>query len=277
MDEIFELLKPPKIYEEGSSEYWTNPLLMERILKGHLNENIPGGSKSNSFMEDSISFITNIVPKTKYPEVIDLGCGPGLYCQKLARIGYKVTGIDISSNSIRYAKGVANNENLSINYRVQNILDLKETNKYDIALLIYHIYGSFSPNNRKRLVHNVYKSLKKGGIFIIDVASEVSLQDYNEKKTWDFVHTNEALPKESQLSLRQDVIYPDNVLLKQTNILIKNQFPMTFNIWEQYFKKDCLIKEFSQVGFEIKGIYSDVCGKQYNKGNEEIAIVLEKV
>lgn len=37
----------------------------------------------------------------KGDEILDAGCGPGLYCERFASAGCHVTGIDISDNSIR--------------------------------------------------------------------------------------------------------------------------------------------------------------------------------
>lgn len=276
MTDIYELLKKPTLYEEGSSEYWTNPFLTGRILKGHLDESEPGGSKSDSFIENTIRFINRIAPVSRGRKVVDLGCGPGLYCQKLAHRGYAVTGIDISSNSLRYARDEAKKANLQIIYKNENILDWKETEKFDAALSIYHLYGNFNPQDRKKLLHNVYQSLKFGGIFIVDVASKSSFQDFKEEQTWKFVQTNEALPKEVQLGFRQNAIYPDNIGLERTIILIKNQAPMTFNIWHKFYTKKSLLKEVIQAGFSVRGVYSNVCGEEYAKESKEIAVVLEK-
>jgi predicted TPR repeat methyltransferase len=38
--------------------------------------------------------------------ILDLGCGPGLYTQRLASLGHTCVGIDISPASIAYARRV---------------------------------------------------------------------------------------------------------------------------------------------------------------------------
>jgi len=46
-------------------------------------------------------------------DILDLGCGPGLYAERFAIKGHKVTGIDFSENSIKYAKKSAAENNLN--------------------------------------------------------------------------------------------------------------------------------------------------------------------
>ncbi|MFB0564053.1 MAG: class I SAM-dependent methyltransferase [Candidatus Aminicenantaceae bacterium] len=45
--------------------------------------------------------ILSLPPRTK---ILDVACGPGWLCEFLARSGYNVTGIDISSDLIQIAK-----------------------------------------------------------------------------------------------------------------------------------------------------------------------------
>jgi 2-polyprenyl-6-hydroxyphenyl methylase / 3-demethylubiquinone-9 3-methyltransferase len=67
--------------------------------------------------------------------VLDVGCGGGLICEPLARLGAEVTGIDATAESIEVAKVHANQMGLSINY--QNILPeelAKEDRTFDVLI-----------------------------------------------------------------------------------------------------------------------------------------------
>ena len=48
--------------------------------------------------------------------ILDIGCGGGLLCEPLKRLGAKITGIDASKNNIEVAKMHAKEMNLNINY-----------------------------------------------------------------------------------------------------------------------------------------------------------------
>ena len=84
-----------------------------------------------------IKYILNHISSknTKKLEILDLGCGGGLVCEPLAKLGFNVTGIDFVENNIKAAKLHASQNNLKINYYVQDIDDLSLKKKYDIIIL----------------------------------------------------------------------------------------------------------------------------------------------
>lgn len=61
--------------------------------------------------------------------VLDIGCGGGLVCEPLARLGAEVTGIDPSPETIAAARTHAAAQELSIDYEVGRIEDLVATGR----------------------------------------------------------------------------------------------------------------------------------------------------
>ena len=106
--------------------------------------------------------------------VLDLGCGPGYYTNKIGEIVEKVVGIDPSQQFIDIAN---KNKSSKAEYHVMNLgklgaLDQIEDNAFDIvfmsdALLFYFV----SPNpsgeyNIKNLLTDIKRVLKPNGKFI---------------------------------------------------------------------------------------------------------------
>ena len=95
--------------------------------------------------------------------ILDLGCGGGLVCEPLARLGANITGIDFVNNNIEVAKKHAKISNLNIKYIYQDLNSLNLKNKFDLILLlevIEHI------NNWKNIVIKIIKNLKPEGRII---------------------------------------------------------------------------------------------------------------
>ncbi len=67
-------------------------------------------------------------------KIIDVGCGGGLVCEPMARLGGTVTGIDADANAVRVAKAHAKTAGLKIDYQNKAAEDVKE--KYDIVLAL---------------------------------------------------------------------------------------------------------------------------------------------
>jgi ubiquinone/menaquinone biosynthesis C-methylase UbiE len=77
--------------------------------------------------------------------ILDFGCGTGYLYKYLQKSGFKVkyTGIDISSEAIKFAKKIYNKEN-NCNFILANILERNLKKKFDHIL----INGTFNNNTK---------------------------------------------------------------------------------------------------------------------------------
>jgi 2-polyprenyl-6-hydroxyphenyl methylase / 3-demethylubiquinone-9 3-methyltransferase len=65
--------------------------------------------------------------------ILDVGCGAGLLCEPLTRLGAKVTGVDPSATNIEVAKLHAATSSLAIDYRCITIEEMPD-DTFDIVL-----------------------------------------------------------------------------------------------------------------------------------------------
>ena len=68
--------------------------------------------------------------------VLDIGCGGGLVCEPLTRLGASVTGIDPARETIEAAKAHAGAGDLGIDYRATTAEACSEGKSYDAVLLL---------------------------------------------------------------------------------------------------------------------------------------------
>lgn len=93
--------------------------------------------------------------------IIDVGCGGGLVCEPLARLGGKVTGLDADTQAIAVAKEHAIEQNLKIIYENKDLA--KITKKYDVVLALEIIEHVAEP---QEFINQCAKILKPGGLII---------------------------------------------------------------------------------------------------------------
>ncbi len=90
-----------------------------------------------------LAFIKEKVHKPlKGLRILDVGCGGGLLCEPLARLGADVTGIDPVEENIRVAKAHAEEMGLSIAYLPHAIEDMPSNSKFDLVIaseIIEHV------------------------------------------------------------------------------------------------------------------------------------------
>lgn len=99
--------------------------------------------------------------------VLELGCGPGRNAMYMAQKGCSVDAVDISEETIQWAKERANGHNLQINFIHKNIFDLHiEEGRYDMVYdsgCFHHI----APHRRISYIELVKRALKDNGFFAI--------------------------------------------------------------------------------------------------------------
>ena len=67
-------------------------------------------------------------------KILDIGCGGGLLCEPLSRLGATMTGIDVSNKNIEIAKLHSKEMNLDIEYFCCAPEKLNMKNKFDVIL-----------------------------------------------------------------------------------------------------------------------------------------------
>lgn len=81
-----------------------------------------------AFIRETLVAHFELQPKSLKPlqniTILDVGCGGGLVCEPLARLGGRVTGIDPTADSIAIARRHAETQGLSIDYRTARAEDL---------------------------------------------------------------------------------------------------------------------------------------------------------
>ena len=121
-----------------------------------------------------VSFFKHYEPKG---HVLDLGCGQGRDSVSLARLGYTVTGVDVSKVGVSQMLLVAENENLNISGRVADMYKYSIAESADIILLdsMLHFYPKDKEKETKFL-KRVMTELKDGGLLAVFVWKSVKIE-----------------------------------------------------------------------------------------------------
>ncbi len=135
--ELKEINSRPKPFQfYTANELWTNEYTAKQMLQYHLNADIDRSSRNHAFIWQSVDWITAYFKVGAVTKIADFGCAVGLYSNALAEKGAKVTGIDFSGNSLNYAKKVATEKGLNVNYVHADYLEFETDEKFDLILMI---------------------------------------------------------------------------------------------------------------------------------------------
>lgn len=121
----------------------------------------------HNFVAEYGKGLLEFVPKNK--TVLDLGCGTGVLTAQLADFSKSVVGVDSSENMIKKAE----NQYRNINFFVCNALDLPFEKQFDVVFsnAVFHWI-----NDHNRLLQNIKKVLKPGGMLICEFGAKGNIQ-----------------------------------------------------------------------------------------------------
>ena len=248
IEQIKKISNKPELYEKGSSVMWTDPYISKQLLELHINPENDVASRSRVKIER----ITNwILERTCIPQmkILDLGCGPGLYAERLAQKGHSIIGVDYSANSIQYATRQAKEKKLNIEYLKKNYLDLDFDSQFDLVILIYLDFCALIPKERDKVLENIYRALKKDGLFICDVVNERNIDKKTISQSWE-VQESGFWKNTPYIALTNGYHYPEEKVLANHHIVIGEHDTVdTYIFWSHYYEKGDLVKILESKGF----------------------------
>lgn len=272
--ELEKINNRPRPFEfYTASELWTNEYTAKQMLQYHLNESIDVSSRRAEFIGRSVDWIVSRFGVESTTTVADFGCGPGLYAKRLAEAGAQVTGIDFSENSLKYAKEVADQEGLNIDYINENYLNFETSKRFDLIIMIMCDFCALSPKQRKTLLAKFASFLKPGGFVLLDVYSLNMFDQKEESATYELNQLNGFWSPEDYYCFVNTFKYlEEKVTLDKYTIIEASRTRIVFN-WLQYFSPETLEKEFVESGFTLEKLYSDVAGTPFSPESTEFAVV----
>ena len=95
--------------------------------------------RDNKEAKKFISKLTEKLNLKKNAKILDAACGKGRHSIEIEKLGYKVTGIDLSKNSIKHAKQF---ENLNLKFKIHDI-SIPLGIKFNAVFNLFTSFGYF--------------------------------------------------------------------------------------------------------------------------------------
>ena len=124
--------------------------------------------------QEASDFIDRLLEKYHIPPgkfVLDLACGKGRHSRYLFKKGMRVTGVDYSEQSIRYA---AQFECRDLEFYIHDMREMFRANYFDYIFNLFTSFGYFDTEKEHiKVIKNVCKGLRPKGIFVMDFLNEM--------------------------------------------------------------------------------------------------------
>ncbi|MBP7961029.1 MAG: class I SAM-dependent methyltransferase [Caldilineaceae bacterium] len=276
LEQLKPYLEKPDPFTPGEELFWDDPHISAQMLKTHLDPTSDRASRRPETIDRVVDWLVKTLTLQPGAAVLDLGCGPGLYAARLAQRDLTVTGVDYSRRSIAYAQEFAQENGLEIDYRYQNYLDLADENCFDVAMLIYGDFCPLSPEQRSRLLANIYRALKPGGYFVLDVTTPTHRRKVGSSNGWYLVETGFWKPG-PHLVLDEGFAYPEqSIFLDQAIVIDGSGDVSVYRNWFQDFTLETITAELEAGDFVVQSVWNDLVGTPFSEDTEWIGIVATK-
>ncbi|MEI6865391.1 class I SAM-dependent methyltransferase [Flavicella sp.] len=209
-------------------------------------------------------FMNNLIKYLKLPKrssILDLACGKGRHSIYLNSLGYRVTGADLSINSIRHAN---NSKNERLDFIVQD-MRLPFPVKVDAVFNLFTSFGYFSDDIEDiRVIENIKMALNDKGIAVIDYLNII--------KT-----VNSLVPRET--IILDDIEFHISKEVKNDFIIKKIEFTIEGKYHSYFERVKCLtLTRFENIiesaGLRIKNTFGDYNLHAYNEDNSNRLILI---
>lgn len=175
----------PTPWSEGENIPWNDPGFSRRMLLEHLSQEHDLASRRKEVIDRQVAWIHQVLLGDQPGRVLDLGCGPGLYTTRLARLGHACTGIDWSPASIRHARETAAQGDLAITYVLEDIRTTAAPAEQDLVMLLYGEFSVFKPADIRLVLKRAYQALKPGGWLLLEPHTVEGIkQGAGEQRWW---------------------------------------------------------------------------------------------
>lgn len=273
LEQVMKFSQRPVLFEDGTGSIWTDSHLKDQMLECHLDVNSDAASRNEKKTQKTVDFLNEKLRKGG--TVLDLCCGPGLYAEKLTQSGYTVTGVDISENSLQYARSSAKSKGLDIKYLCENIINLDYSENFDGVIQIYGEINTFSDENRDALFAMIHKALKPEGLFIFDATTPLHHEKQGENHNW--YTADGGFWREGKHIVLEDVLsYDDNVTLEQY-IVIDEKEVKVYRNWYHDYTKEAIQSILLKAGFSQVQVLESTYNIAENEDSKEwITIIAQK-
>ncbi len=218
---------------------------------------------------DKVNFLTKHFSACRGGKILDIGTGTGSYAITLAKDDFHLVGIDLDKTMLEMAKDKLNGNNLSVEFKCINMLELNNyfmddtfCGLYTIGNVLVHLE---SRGKIKQTINKMRNLLKKDGVLIIQIINYDRIIDQhldglptitNKDEGVSFVRRYQLIRGEDKQYINFDTelsIYKEDL-----NIKYQNTTPLI------PLRSGELYNMLKGAGFSSIKLYGDFTGKDFN-------------
>ena len=236
----------------------------------HLFEPVLFSPQRVARAKEEVDRFEQLLPIRPGAAILDLCCGTGRHSLELARRGCDVTGVDRTQAYIEKARVAAAQEGLAAAFAVADMRDYCEPGRYDVAVNLFGSFGYLEDSeDDRRVVANVFTSLRPGGQFLIETMGKEILARGFQANDWE--------EREDGLLLLSEKRITQNWSRVETRwIAIRGTERAEYRVAIRSYSAVELSSVLAQCGFIKLQVYGSLGGTEYNEHAQRLVVIGRK-
>jgi SAM-dependent methyltransferase len=235
-------------------QYWFNSPYYH-ILYSQRND------EEAEFLIDNLSEYLKPAPNAR---ILDIACGRGRHAVYLNKKGYDVTGIDLSEQSIKYARQF---EQRHLHFFVHDMRKLSFINYFDFSFNLFTSFGYFETEKEHvNALKSFRKGLKPEGTLVIDY--------FNSKKIQQNLTKQEVKTLEG-IEFHISKFVSEGKIIKHINFEHRNKVH-AFEERVQAFQLADFERMFSNSGLKLAQVFGNYALEPYDENKSDRLILVCK-
>jgi len=209
--------------------------------------------------------LLNIQPGSS---ILDLCCGIGRHSLELARRGYQVTGVDRTKGYLDKARKQSKEEGLNIEFVQEDMRLFSRPDAFNNVISMFTSFSYFEdPQEDKRVVENVYKSLKVGGGFIIHMHGKETLAKIFTERDWN------EYKDDGVIVLYERKVSKNWSWMENRWIMLKGNERIETELSHRLYAGSEIAALLHDCGFSRVDVYGDLEGNPYDHTARQLVVV----
>lgn len=210
---------PSLPWHEGENIPWDDPAFSARMLTEHLSQAHDAASRRTATIDRQVDWLHRAILNEQPTAILDLGCGPGLYTSRLARLGHRCVGIDFGPAAIAHATAQATAEGLACRYQQADLRTADFGTGYGLAMMIFGELNVFPRAIAHRLLVKAHDALAPGGLLILEPHTFAAIRQIGERSRSWYTAPHGLFSEDPYLCLEEH-FWHDDLAVATTRYLI---------------------------------------------------------
>ncbi len=243
-------MNKPNFFEAGSP-FFVHPLL------------------TDTRTESESEFLVSELALLPGARVLDVGCGFGRHSVALAKRGLSVTGIDPSGAMIAAAQARAAQAAVAVHFQQSRGDQFSTTEQFKAAICLFTTLGQIDQDgDNHALVPHVYKLLKPGGKFVVEVPQR--------NPTVQALIPSDKFGEGARYTLVQREYHPGEKTVTESFTKITPEYTRHYLLAYRLYSAPELRALLTDTGFTIAAVYEDYARTPLADDSASMLFVAEK-